>query len=100
MALAPYWLMPTLCPFPVPVITKVPLEFPPPEGWRTSAETVTLPEDVMAEAEFPHSVLTVPPPEITETPSKEESCPVPLTERPPVPPLRPLMSKRMLLTDF
>ena len=25
MALAPYWLMPRLCPLPVPVIVKVPL---------------------------------------------------------------------------
>ena len=100
MALAPYWLSPTLCPFPVPVMTKFPLEAPPPEGCTASAETVTVPEAVMAEAVFPHSVPVVPLPEITETPSREESSSVPLTESPPELPRRPLMSKRRLLTDF
>ena len=94
--MAPYWLSPTLWPFPVPVMTKFPS--PPPEGCDASPDTVTVPEEVMAKAEFPRRALTVPPPEMTEAPSKEESWPVPLTERPPL--RRPLMSKRRLLTDF
>ena len=45
MALAPYWLMPTLCPFPVPVITNW---LPPEEPEEPEALSVTVPEEVTA----------------------------------------------------
>ena len=56
MALAPYWLSPTLWPFPVPVMVKEP-----PEGRLNApappAVTDTVPVEVMAVAVSPWRVV-------------------------------------------
>ena len=79
LPLAPYWLMPTLWPLPVPVMVKMPeafedvilLDVPP---------RVTFPELVNATSSPAGNVVTVPAPEMTETPSRVDSrVPLPLT---------------------
>ena len=75
MALAPYWLSPTLWPFPVPVMVMpsreaVPPEEPPERGSRPSA--------VRAVCSSPSRRLTVPPLEMTAAPSREERVLEPL----------------------
>ena len=70
-----------MCPFPVPVMVKLPLAEPD-EGRETvppSPLTVETPEEEMTEAELPDSVPVVPPPEITAAPLRDGSCPPPLT---------------------
>ena len=70
MALAPYWLMPTLWPFPVPVMVMPSREAEPrpPEPPVRSV----VPEDEMAVWSSPSRRLTVPPPEMTDAPSRRD----------------------------
>ena len=102
MALAPYWLMPTLCPLPVPVMVKVPLledvgfTLPP-----LVVDTPEIPEEEMTLALFPSILETLPLPEMTDMPSSPSSVVLPLTTTPLVPDgPPPLMAKRRLFTDF
>lgn len=77
MAFAPYWLSPTLWPFPLPVMVKVP-------AFGTAAVlvppfTVEVPAEEITDTELPCKVL-VPPEEITEIPSNEgKQVPEPFT---------------------
>ena len=87
MAFAPYWLIPTLWPLPVPVITKFPLWFPPPLGTLGAGippDTVTVPDEVTAAAKAPCRIPISPFPEMTAAPSKEASCPPLVTTPSPV----------------
>ena len=73
MALAPYWLMPTLWPFPVPVTVMPSREAEPrlPEPPVRSE----VPEDEIAACSSPSRRLTVPLPEMTEAPFRVDRVP-------------------------
>ena len=103
MALAPYWLMPTLCPLPVPTMVKVPLleavvfALLPPvvtDAWDTPAAVIMLTVSPLSRETFPL-------PEITDRPSSPERVWLPLTVMPePVEGPPPLMPNRRLGTDL
>lgn len=78
MALAPYWLMPTLWPFPVPVMVMPPREAeprPPELPPELPPVRSAVPEAEMAAWSSPSRRLTVPLPEMTDAPSRADRVP-------------------------
>ena len=70
MALAPYWLSPTLWPLPVPVMVMPSREaVPPPDVAPVGSSR---PSAVKAVWSSPSRRLTAPPPQMTEAPSRPE----------------------------
>ena len=74
MALAPYWLMPTLWPFPVPVMVMPPREAEPRLPELPPVRSA-VPEAEMAAWPYPSRRLKVPPQEMTAEPSRADRVP-------------------------